>query len=140
LYSNLIVKYKTKPDDEGLGLLLDTALKDVTGNEVSSLLDLAPVNVMDNNSSLVDTALMEATDNEEVGPVFDIVLVGAIEVNVLLDTVLVKLMDAERISSLLDTTLIEVTDGVEVTPLILLEVTDGTTVLEDLVVIFATDL
>ena len=96
--------------------MVDTSLVDVTegvevevaDNElVCSLLDITLIDITDDDSSLLDKVLMEATDN--------------VEDSSLLDTSLLTVADDAVIIPLLEMTLEEETDGVEIS--VLLEAT-----------------
>ena len=106
--------------------MLDTSLVDVTegveveviDNElVCSLLDVTPVDITDDDSSLLDKVLMEATDNVEDSSLFDTSLLTVADDAViipLLEMTLVDETDDVEISVLLEATLVTVIDVAEV--------------------------
>ena len=91
---------------------------EVANNElVTSLLDITLVDVTDDDSSLLDKVLMEATDNVEDSSILDTSLLttadGAVTIP-LLEMTLVENTDGVEISVLLKATLVIVIDVAEV--------------------------
>ena len=94
--------------DVSLVYVTDGVEVEVADNElICSLLDITLVDVTDDDSSLLDKMLMEATDN--------------VEDSSLLDTSLLTVADGVIIIPLLELTLEEETDGVEIS--VMLEAT-----------------
>ena len=95
----------------------DTLEVEVADNKlVTSLLDITLVDVTDDDSSLLDKVLMEATDNVEDSSLLDTSLLTVADGAVIipLEMVIVEKTDGVEISILLEATLLTVIDVAEV--------------------------
>ena len=109
--------------------VMEDAVGEVANNELfTSLLDITLVDVTDDDSSLLDKVLMEATDNVEdsslldtllltvadgavIIPLLEMVETDGVEISILLKaTLVIVTVAAEVITALLDITLVDVRD------------------------------